>query len=150
MLKSLSILSACVFLTALIFLLSHASFADTAPRPPMPDEKGDYRNCRIHRYWLIVDKDRVNGLNGRLSPDFPKNWKSCDSQWPQNPAINEWPVVFKFHPDMVLRAALINSCMVMKDDNKGNPWLMVSVDINRICFVRANSRYIKPVYVSDE
>jgi len=47
-------------------------------------------------------------------------------------------------------AQQVNAVTITLDDNNVNPWLMVTIDFDKVCFVRANSRYIKPVSVSDK
>lgn len=138
----------CVLL--LLFILPTAVFADSVSKPPTQDKQGDYHHCRNQKYWIVVDQDWKNGFNGRLSSDFPSNWDDCDSRWPEKPDISSWPVVIKFFPDMLLNGCQGNCGTITIEDNKGNPWLMVRIGIDKICFVRANSRYIKPVSVSDK
>lgn len=143
MVRSFLVLNAFICVMVLLFSLAPSSWADNPPIP-VPDGKGDYRRCGVHKYWLVVENDQKNGLNGRISPDFPKNYESEDCRWPEKPNINAWPVVAKFEPESMLNAVQVNGVTMSLDDNNGNPWLMVRVSRDKVCFVRANSRYIKP------
>ncbi len=145
--KSFPVLAIALFLLVL-FSLPAASYADSSPIP-VPDAKGDYRDCGVHRYWIVVEKDWENGLNGRVSPSFPKNYEAEDCTWPSKPDINKWPVVTRFLPETALTAGQVNGVTISLDDNRGNPWLMVTYGTDRVCFVRANSRYIKPMKVKE-
>lgn len=113
---------------------------------PQPDKNGDFRDRFVHPYWIVTDTDS-GGLNGRLSPDFPINWEDCGAIWPKYPKISGWPVVIKFSSGMILNAVNGNCGMIRIDDENKKPWMMIRIDNDKICFVRSNIKYIKPVQV---
>jgi len=140
-------LPVCLLLTAFLVITAQASMADIEPKPPMPDETGNYHHCRNQKYWIVVDQDWKNGLSGRLSPSFPKDWDSVKSRWPEKPDVNSWPTIICFYPGMILNGCQGNCGTITMEDRNGNPWLMVTIGIGKVCFVRANSRYIKPAQI---
>ena len=79
--------------------------------------------------WISVD-----GMN---APDelFEKNKHN----------VSQWPVVTAFRRGQRLQAVTGNNAnQIMIADSQGKPWLPVSTDKGN-CFVRANSRFIKPI-----
>jgi hypothetical protein len=129
----------------LSFFFISLSFASELPKA---DKNGDYKGRTLHRYWLVTDKD-YNGLNGRLSEDFPKDYESPRSVWPKS-NVAEWPVVAKFLPGTILNGRNGNVGIIFINDKNGNPWIMISIDMDKYCFVRANKKYIKPVIIKEE
>ncbi len=117
---------------------------------PVPDKNGDYiSGTRSQVYWIVVDTDYNNGLNGRLAANFPRNWEDINAKWPEDKNIGAWPVVARFHHGSVLNAARGNAGIIMQKDENNKPWIMMQIDAERVCFVRANSKYIKPVRIED-
>jgi len=140
--KTISFISILLFLCFSLISISIASEA-----LPLANENGDYAKRTAHLYWIVVDTD-PSGLNGRLSPDFPSDWENPTIGWPKM-NIGQWPVVKRFAKGTILNGCMGN-CGVLHYDVNNKPWLMVSVGIKHICFVRANSKYIKPVRISTE
>jgi len=142
---------ACVIMVVLfsIFLCTADCFSGGEGSLPVPDGKGDYWKRTTHRFWMVVDRDH-HGLNGRLSKEFPSNWEDPRSEWPKQMNIDEWPVVARFSRGSILNGTGGNMGIIFVKDIHGDSWMMVNTGINRICFVRANSRYIKPVVVIDD
>jgi len=59
--------------------------------------------------------------------------------------VSQWPVVTAFRRGQRLQAVTGNNGnQIMIADSQGKPWLPVSTDKGN-CFVRANSRFIKPI-----
>jgi hypothetical protein len=92
-----------------------------------------------------VDTD-PDGLNGRLSPDFPTDWKNCGAQWPQSDP-GTWPVVARFYKGTILNATTGNLGVNFIKDSRGKNWIMVRISADKVCFVRANSKFLKPVRI---
>jgi len=136
-----------LFCLIFILLFISISFFPAAGEEelPLPDENGNYCGGTTHRHWIVVDKD-FNGLNGRLADNFPKDWEDPRSLWPGG-NIGQWPVVHRFYPGSILNACMGNRGIIFLNDDNGNPWIMISVSMDEVCFVRANSKYIKPVRV---
>lgn len=110
---------------------------------PKTDKNGDYILPFSHIYWEVADKD-PNGLNGRLSKDFPVNWNDARTKWP-NSNVAKWPVVARFGYGKVLNAVNGNRGINRMLDANGKPWLMIEISKGKYCFVRANKKYIVPV-----
>jgi hypothetical protein len=59
--------------------------------------------------------------------------------------VSQWAVVTAFRRGQRLQAVTGNNVnQIMIADSQGKPWLPVSTDEGN-CFVRANSRFIKPI-----
>ncbi|MFN3679079.1 hypothetical protein [Thermosynechococcus sp.] len=113
------------------------------PNLPQANRHGDYPLRTDHRLWVVVDSDR-QGLNCRWSPQVPKAWYSPLAKWPRTD-IWYWPVVRRFPRGTVLKANLAPSGFAMIPDDRGLPWLKVTLGKdNRICLVRANRHFIRP------
>ena len=134
----------------LCLICSGVSFAQGTL--PQPDAKGNYQGRYLHQYWMVVDPDPA-GFNGRLTPKWPANWDALDANWPDTRMIKpDWPVVVRFNRGRILRAMLGNTGLYFVRDGRGCSWLLVSAGTGKpgaVCFVRANSKFIKPVTVSD-
>lgn len=138
MMKRLSI---GLFLAATMGLVAIASPSQSLDRPY--DSNGDYIGTD-HRFWTVVDSD-PNGLNCRWSEDNPEMWYSPGATFP-NKNIANWPIVRRFDYGTVLTANQTPAGLVFFEDDRGLPWLKVSLgDRDRICLVRANRRYIVPL-----
>lgn len=112
---------------------------------PVPDKNGDYRE--YSNYWIVVEDQRGSeiGFYGRLSAEFPERWYDLNAKWPEDKNIGAWPIVSEFMQGMILNGCCGNRGIIVLRDQNNKPWLMVRIDKNRVCFVRANSKYIKPV-----
>ncbi len=114
---------------------------------PTPDANGDYMVPSNGKYWMVVDPDWDNGLNGRLTPEWPADWEHINVKWPQS-NVATWPVVARFFPGTVLNASWGNRGAISLKDHNGKPWLMIQISRDRYCFVRANKRFIQPVRIT--
>jgi len=121
---------------------SSAAFAQTS-RLPQPDTNGDYPRTS-HQTWVVVDSD-PNGLNCRWSSRMPANWYAPDAQFPRMNVVN-WPVVQRFGRGTTLTANISPAGFAMLRDERGLPWLKVSLgNGDQICLVRANRRFVRPL-----
>lgn len=111
---------------------------------PVCDSNGDYKGRSLHKYWQVVDKDR-KGLIGRSSKEWPVNWDYADANWPETSNVDQWPEAARFSPGAVLLAAAGNMGIILVYDAAKKPWLLISAGVGRVCFVRANSKFIMPV-----
>lgn len=129
--------------------------ANLASAIPVANKQGDYPvpparqrgNRQVN--WLVVDSDS-KGLNCRMAQRF----RSISVDGLDAPAelfernkhnVSQWPVVTAFRRGERLQAVTGNNAnQIMIADSQGKPWLPVSTDKGN-CFVRANSRFIKPI-----
>lgn len=120
--------------------------------PPEADAQGNYRGVAValQQFWKVVDPD-PNGLNARLSPDFPGDVGDIRAEWPKTPP-DQWPVVERLPSGTFLRAVHGNRGAIILDGSDGQPWLLVSTTLDtrqwrsqRIFFVRLNRRYVQPI-----
>lgn len=107
---------------------------------PVPDQKGDYYSIQVisrdgklvegvrgeHRYWQVL----TAGLNCRKAP-------GTDNK-----------IIRQFAKNDVLEAGSFgrggsDEVIVIQKDKTDKPWLRVVIKEGQ-CFVRANSKYIKP------
>ena len=136
-------------LGVMTFFLTGPVMAQQTVLPAM-DENGDFNGPTTHMYWKVTDSD-PEGLNGRLSYDFPLTFDNRGSHWPEMDVVS-WPVIRKFRKGTILTANTKMMGSIVKD-TRGLPWLKVeigAIDTNDaggdvVCFVRANSRYVVPV-----
>lgn len=114
---------------------------------PTPDSNGDYLGKTSHQKWTVVDPD-PNGVNCRWSEEMPTAWYAPDAKF-SSLNISQWPVVRRFTkntPSPSLQANLTPAGFATLMDDSGKPWLKVNIGSNdRICLVRANSKYVQPV-----
>ncbi|MEG4836855.1 hypothetical protein [Microcoleus sp. B9-D4] len=122
---------------------------------PVANKQGDYPvpparqrgNRQVN--WVVVDSDS-QGLNCRMAQRF----RSISVDGLDAPAelfernkhnVSQWPVVTAFRRGKRLQAVTGNNAnQIMISDSHGKPWLPISTDKGN-CFVRANSRFIKPI-----
>jgi hypothetical protein len=110
---------------------------------PTANANGDFRRTS-HRRWIVVDSD-PNGLNCRWSSAVPQAWYSPDAQWPRRNFV-QWSIVRRFPRNTVLTSNITPAGFATVMDERDLPWLKVSVGSNdRICLVRANRQYIRPI-----
>ncbi|MFB2924280.1 MULTISPECIES: hypothetical protein [Aerosakkonema] len=116
-----------------------------AQETPLPraDRNGNYPLVMSER-WVVVDPD-PNGLNCRWSSRMPREWMDPGATFPRM-NISEWPVVRRFRKNTRIGVNLGPAGSGTFEDENGLPWLKVSIDDDdRICLVRANSRFVRPV-----
>lgn len=129
--------------------------ANLASAIPIANQQGDYpipvAKARGNRQvnWVVVDSD-PQGLNCRMAQRF----RSISVDGLDAPAelfeknkhnVSQWPVVAVFRRGQRLQAVTGNNAnQIVITDTQGKPWLPVLAG-NRNCFVRANSRFIKPI-----
>lgn len=122
---------------------------------PVADRQGDYTELLARRRgnrqvnWVVVDSDS-QGLNCRMAQRF----RSISVDSLDAPAelfernkhnVSQWPVVTAFRRGKRLQAVTGNNAnQIMIADSQGKPWMPISTDKGN-CFVRANSRFIKPI-----
>lgn len=129
-------------LIALMFCLV-PTIAVAAPLPK-PNSTGDYAGNIGHQSWVVVDPD-PDGVNCRWSKAMPTNWYAPDAKLPPL-TIGQWAIVKRFSRNTILKANLTPAGFATITDTLKKPWLKVDIGENdRICFVRANARFIRPV-----
>jgi len=128
-------------------LLSSASAAP-AGGFPTANQDGDYRGqAAAWMLWQVTDAD-PDGLNCRASEPFESGeWLEVAYSDKLDNWIGRLPVVAYFRLATVLFVNSVPSGLALWYDDADKPWLRVrlSTDGDRMCFVRANNRYIKPV-----
>lgn len=111
---------------------------------PTPNDNGDYSSWTSHFDWIVIDPDAA-GLNCRWSNAMPDDWYSPDAKWPRL-NIREWSIVRQFPTNTHLIANGTPAGFVIIKDENNKPWLKVSIGADdKICLVRANSSFIRPV-----
>jgi hypothetical protein len=114
---------------------------------PKAGSNGDYSGKTSHQKWIVVDPD-PEGVNCRWSEAMPTSWYAPDTKLPAL-TISQWPVVRRFTKDTSSQNLTANTTpagFVTINDESGKPWLKVNIGSNdRICLVRANSKYVQPV-----
>jgi hypothetical protein len=123
--------------------LASLSFTISAQDLPRPNQYGDYTRTS-HTNWVVVDRD-PRGLNCRLHEDFPTDWFAPHAIYPRM-NVWTWNIVDRFVKGTHLLANISPAGFATMGDERNKPWLKVSIgDNEEICFVRANSTFIKPV-----
>jgi hypothetical protein len=129
--------------------------ANLALALPVANPQGDYPvpparqrgNRQVN--WVVVDSDS-QGLNCRMAQRFRSisvdALDAPDELFEKNKHnVSQWPVVTTFRRGKRLQAVTGNNAnQIMISDSQGKPWLPISTDQGN-CFVRANSRFVKPV-----
>ena len=114
---------------------------------PKAGSNGDYSGKTSHQKWIVVDPD-PEGVNCRWSEAMPTSWYAPDTKLPAL-SISQWSVVRRFAKDTSSQNLTANTTpagFVTINDESGKPWLKVNIGSNdRICLVRANSKYVQPV-----
>lgn len=123
-----------------------------ASATPVPNHQGDYIGSTTLGYktWEVVDTD-PHGLNCRMMQEVqPMILDAMDlplalEQDYQQDIVN-WNVVFSFKQGARLNAVIGNGRFnqIMRMDDRGRPWLGIRTGKGD-CFVRANSRFVRPV-----
>ncbi|MCL1467878.1 hypothetical protein [Argonema galeatum] len=123
-------------------LVAVAAKAQEIPLP-RPDRNGNYPLV-MTKEWVVVDPD-PNGLNCRWSSQMPREWMDPGATFPTM-NVSQWPVVRRFRKNTRISANLGPAGSGTFEDENGSPWLKVSIgDDDRICLVRANARFVRPV-----
>ena len=128
--------------------------ANLALALPVANQQGDYPGPVRQRgnrqvNWVVVDSDS-QGLNCRMAQRFRSvsvdGVDAPDELFERNKHnVSQWPVVTTFRRGKRLQAVTGNNAnQIMIADSQGKPWLPISTDKGN-CFVRANSRFIKPI-----
>lgn len=129
--------------------------ANLASAIPVANQQGDYPvpparqrgNRQVN--WVVVDSDS-QGLNCRMAQRFRSvsvdGLNAPDELFERNKHnVSQWTVVTTFRRGKRLQAVTGNNAnQIMISDSQGKPWLPISTDKGN-CFVRANSRFIKPI-----
>ena len=128
----------------MMFLLLFPALSLAQPvTPPKPFAGGDYwvRNENTWCEWEVT----CNELSGHLSPAWPANDEEPGALLNLDWRMGGWPVVIKFPKGQHLQARPDSVGGSMWKDFDGNTWLRVQNGEGQFCFVRANSRFLKPV-----
>ena len=128
----------------MLFLLLFPALSAAQPlTPPKPFSGGDYwvRNENTWSEWEVT----CNELSGHLSPAWPANDEEPGALLNLDWRMGGWPVVIKFPKGQHLKARPDSVGGSMWKDFDGNTWLRVQNGDGQFCFVRANSRFLKPV-----
>ena len=128
----------------MMFLLLFPALSLAQPvTPPKPFAGGDYwvRNENTWCEWEVT----CNELSGHLSPAWPANDEEPGALLNLDWRMGGWPVVIKFPKGQHLKARPDSVGGSMWKDFDGNTWLRVQNGEGQFCFVRANSRFLKPV-----
>jgi|JI102314DRNA_FD_contig_31_8535624_length_472_multi_3_in_0_out_0_1 uncharacterized protein YgiM (DUF1202 family) len=115
---------------AIALMVAISTFSEAALaqyHPARADSQGDYYTLDVgdrgyQSQWVVV----ANKLNCRIK------------------AGSNYPVLVTWHKNVKLTVETPDESQVIKKDANGKPWLRVKFDRN-VCFVRANSKYIKPL-----
>lgn len=126
-------------------MLSVSASADVFYEPtPLTNSAGDFWERTSWREWKVVDPD-LAGLNCRWNNKIPEPWYSPSTQLPDL-KIGSWDVVMKFGKEDILISNITPAGFATIFDENSQPWLKVSLNnSDKICLVRANSKYIRPV-----
>lgn len=129
--------------------------ANLALALPVANQQGDYTGLLARQRgnrqvnWVVVDSDS-QGLNCRMAQRFRSisvdGIDAPDELFEKNKHnVSQWPVVTTFRRGERLQAVTGNNAnQIMIADSNGKPWLPISTDKGN-CFVRANSRFVKPI-----
>ena len=122
---------------------------------PTPNQQGDYPipapRQRANRQvnWQVVDPD-PKGLSCRMAKQFQgvrvDSMNAPDALFQRNRHdLSQWSVVTTFRPGQRIRAVSGNLAnQIVLVDHRGKPWLPIH-STKGDCFVRANSRFIRPL-----
>lgn len=129
--------------------------ANLALAVPVTNQQGDYAGMLVRARgnrqvnWVVVDSDS-QGLNCRMAQRFRSisvdGLDAPDELFAKNKHnVSQWPVVTSFRRGQRLQAVTGNNAnQIAIADIQGKPWLPVDTEKGN-CFVRANSRFIKPI-----
>lgn len=129
--------------------------ANLALAVPVANQQGDYTGLLARQRgnrqvnWVVVDSD-AQGLNCRMAQRFRSvivdSLDAPDELFEKNKHnVSQWPVVTVFRRGQRLQAVTGNNAnQITIADTQGKPWLPISTEKGN-CFVRANTRFIKPI-----
>lgn len=129
----------------LAILLLPALMIPAQAEPPVPKASagGDYwiYNEDTWLDWEVTTKELV----GRITPDWPEDEQAPDALLKIDWLVPQWPVVARYPQGSRLRAVPDDCGGILIKDIDGGSWMKVESPGGGFCFVRANSKYIKPV-----
>ncbi len=113
------------------------------PPLPKPYGGGEYwvRNENTWVEWEVCSAE----LSGRQTPQWPEDDQEPEALLHIDWLIGRWPVVSKFSKGTVLQACPDPVGGTIWKDIDGASWLRVLRPEGGHCFVRANSKFIKPL-----
>ena len=116
--------------------------AAAQPPVPKPHSGGDYWIYNEHTWldWEVV----CGELAGRMTPAWPDNDQEPEALLKIDWLVPQWPVVARFGKGTRLQAVPDEGGGILIKDIDGSSWMKVRSD-KGFCFVRANSKFIKPV-----
>lgn len=122
--------------------------AQAEPPVPKASSGGDYwiYNEDTWLDWEVITKELV----GRITPAWPENEQSPDALLKIDWLVPQWPVVARYPMGSRLRAVPDDCGGILIKDIDGGSWMKVEAPTGGFCFVRANSKYIKPVRVAPQ
>lgn len=126
-----------------VLLLSALLPALAEPPVPKASAGGDYwiYNEDTWLDWEVTTKELV----GRITPEWPENEQAPDALLKIDWLVPQWPVVARYPQGSRLRAVPDDCGGILIKDIDGGSWMKVESPKGGFCFVRANSKYIKPV-----
>ncbi len=124
--------------------LAQPAFAE----PPVPKAHagGDYWIYNEHCWmdWEVICPELV----GRITPTWPETDDDPGALLKIDWLVPQWPVVARFAKGARLRAVPDEVGGILIKDIDGGSWMKVETPNGRFCFVRANSKYIRPIRVA--
>jgi hypothetical protein len=114
------------------------------PQPvPKPHGGGDYWIYNEHTWldWEVTCPELV----GRITPAWPQDDQAPGALLKIDWLVPQWPVVAKFVKGTRLHAVPDEGGGILIKDIDGSSWMKVDSGKGGFCFVRANSKYIRPV-----
>jgi hypothetical protein len=84
-------------------------------------------------------------LAGRLTPNWPADDRDPGALLKIDWLVPRWPVVATFSKGQRLRAVPDEGGGILIKDIDGSSWMKVETGTGGFCFVRANSKYVRPV-----
>lgn len=107
--------------------------------PCRPDAKGDFSERTLHHYFEVIDPD-PKGLNARIPPGPPI--KGCDPL--PNEEVSTWPVSTQLKKGTIL-FGVSDAWVGRVQDREKRWWMHFRTLGGQECWVRANSRFIRPI-----
>lgn len=135
-----------LFVVSSITALCATALAQEQSGLPIPDKKtGDYARAS-HKYWQVVDPD-PKGLNCRMGSYTKEQIYNASNTIKMD--IFNWRVVGTLKREQSFENELGPAGFGIIYDTQKKPWMFVdkvyAKGAPKHCFVRANSKYIKPV-----
>lgn len=109
---------------------------------------GDYWVRSEHTWydWEVTCPE----LAGRLPTNWPEDEEVAGALLGIDWTANRWPVIARFKRGERLRVKPDLAGGFLIKDIDGSSWMKVDLGEGRICFVRANARYVRPAAASLE